>query len=180
MCHDIDSRPPAPPHPQTVASSGAFHLSSADGTTFPAFSAEPTAPNGASVALLPDARGAHPFYRDLAVRFAEAGFPTVAIDYYGRTAESDDRGAGFDFAAHLPRVRPRDVAADVRVATPQSELDALATELAAAGVEAEVHVYAGAPHSFFDRSHAEWTDACSDAWQRILTFTTRHKAGGKA
>jgi carboxymethylenebutenolidase len=37
-----------------------------------------------------------------------------------------------------------------------------------------MHVYAGAPHSFFDRSFAQWQDACADAWQRILDFTARH------
>ena len=30
--------------------------------------------------------------------------------------------------------------------------------------------YAGAPHSFFDRSFAEWEDACSDAWRQMLAF----------
>lgn len=245
MCHDVESRPPAPPNPQTIADSGPIHLNSSDGTTFLAFTARPTAPNGAAVVLLPDVRGAHPFYRELAVRFAEAGYPTVAIDYYGRTAPSDDRGPGFDWQAHLPRVQARDVAADVRAAvehlrgqhggavftvgfcfgggqswrlaatdvglagvigfyglpqparevasdarvpvlmllagddaaTRQAEFDTLAAELTSAGVETEMHVYPSAPHSFFDRSQAEWAKACADAWHQILTFTTRHQAG---
>ena len=37
-------------------------------------------------------------------------------------------------------------------------------------VRVELHVYEGAPHSFFDRSFAEHRDACADAWRRILTF----------
>jgi carboxymethylenebutenolidase len=34
-----------------------------------------------------------------------------------------------------------------------------------------MHVYAGAPHSFFDRAHDDWAEACEDAWHRILAFT---------
>ena len=36
--------------------------------------------------VLPDVRGLHPYYVELAERFAEAGIPAVAIDYFGRTA----------------------------------------------------------------------------------------------
>jgi len=39
-----------------------------------------------------------------------------------------------------------------------------------AAVEHEIHVYEGAPHSFFDRSHAEHAEACADAWRRVLGF----------
>jgi carboxymethylenebutenolidase len=38
-------------------------------------------------------------------------------------------------------------------------------------------VYEGAPHSFFDRSFAEWTDAGADSWRRILDFIAGHSAG---
>ncbi|MEA2646086.1 MAG: carboxymethylenebutenolidase [Chloroflexota bacterium] len=34
-----------------------------------------------------------------------------------------------------------------------------------------LHVYEGAPHSFFDRSYDRWADACLDAWDRIIAFT---------
>lgn len=43
-------------------------------------------------------------------------------------------------------------------------------ELGASKIEHELHTYDGAPHSFFDRSSAEWADACQDSWQRMLTF----------
>jgi len=39
-----------------------------------------------------------------------------------------------------------------------------------AGVEHEIHVYEGAPHSFFDRSYDEHAEACADAWRRVLGF----------
>jgi carboxymethylenebutenolidase len=46
--------------------------------------------------------------------------------------------------------------------------------LARVGVEHEVVVYDGAPHSFFDRKQAEFQDASDDAWRRTLEFVARH------
>jgi len=46
--------------------------------------------------------------------------------------------------------------------------------LAAAGVEHEIVVYPGAPHSFFDRKQAEFADVSEDAWRRVLDFLARH------
>jgi carboxymethylenebutenolidase len=40
-----------------------------------------------------------------------------------------------------------------------------------AGKQYEMHVYDGAPHSFFDVAFGEWEQACADAWHRILEFT---------
>ena len=56
-------------------------------------------------------------------------------------------------------------------ATPVEEFEALDGRLTERGVPHEMHVYPGAPHSFFDRAFAEWRDACTDAWTRILSFT---------
>jgi carboxymethylenebutenolidase len=42
--------------------------------------------------------------------------------------------------------------------------------LDAAGVEHEIVVYPGAPHSFFDRRFEEHAEACEDAWRRVLGF----------
>jgi carboxymethylenebutenolidase len=44
-----------------------------------------------------------------------------------------------------------------------------------AGVEHEVVIYPGAPHSFFDRSQEEFADASADAWNRTLEFIERHR-----
>jgi carboxymethylenebutenolidase len=41
-----------------------------------------------------------------------------------------------------------------------------------AGVEHELVVYDGAPHSFFDRKYEEFADASADAWSRTLAFIT--------
>ena len=48
----------------------------------------------------------------------------------------------------------------------------------AAGVEHELVVYDGAPHSFFDRRYTEFADASADAWERVLAFIDRPHAGG--
>ena len=41
------------------------------------------------------------------------------------------------------------------------------------GVEHEIVVYDGAPHSFFDRKQEEFADASEDAWRRTLAFLER-------
>jgi len=46
--------------------------------------------------------------------------------------------------------------------------------LTAAGVEHEVVVYDGAPHSFFDRKQEEFADASDDAWRRTQEFIAQH------
>ena len=42
------------------------------------------------------------------------------------------------------------------------------------GVEHEIVVYPGAPHSFFDRKHEEFAEASEDAWNRTLAFLERY------
>jgi carboxymethylenebutenolidase len=39
-----------------------------------------------------------------------------------------------------------------------------------AGVEHEIVVYPGAPHSFFDRKQEEFAEASTDAWTKVLDF----------
>jgi carboxymethylenebutenolidase len=38
------------------------------------------------------------------------------------------------------------------------------------GVEHEIVVYDGAPHSFFDRKQEQFSEASEDAWRRVLAF----------
>ena len=82
ICPDADSRAPAPPVRGEVAAHGGLTLTSADGTAFAAYEATPAGfrAGGAGMIVLPDVRGLHPYYMDLAQRFAEAGIPAVAID----------------------------------------------------------------------------------------------------
>jgi len=46
--------------------------------------------------------------------------------------------------------------------------------LTAAGVEHEVVIYSGAPHSFFDRRYEEFAEDSADAWGRVLAFIERY------
>ncbi|CCH87525.1 Dienelactone hydrolase-like enzyme [Modestobacter italicus] len=115
MCHDHDSRPPAPPRSGDVAERGTLTLTAADGTEFSAAYAAPAARPRAGVVILPDIRGLHPYYVALAERFAEAGLPAVAVDYFGRTAgvaEGGTRGEDFDWQSHIPQTTPAGVDAD--------------------------------------------------------------------
>ena len=51
-----------------------------------AYAARAAQPGGPGIVVLPDVRGLHPFFEELALRFAEAGVQAVAIDYFSRTA----------------------------------------------------------------------------------------------
>src|SRR4051812_36066788 len=247
MCHDHDSRPPAPPRTGDVTERGVLTLTSTDGTEFSAAYAAPAAEPRVGVVILPDVRGLHPYYVALAERFAETGAATVAIDYFGRTAgvcdASGTRPEGFDWKVHVPQTAPDAIDADISAAigylrsrtradlpvvtvgfcfggshswrqsggdldvtacigfygrpvvvgdaarrahrptlmliagadrvTPVEDQLALAETMRAAGADVETAVYDGAPHSFFDRAFGDWSDACADAWRRILALTDR-------
>ncbi|MGY1604988.1 dienelactone hydrolase family protein [Geodermatophilus sp. SYSU D00815] len=120
MCHDHDSRPPASPRSGDVAERGTLTLVSADGTEFSAAYAAPAGEPRVGVVLLPDIRGLHPYYVALAERFAEAGLPAVALDWFGRTAGPcggpGTRGADFEWQAHIPQTRPESIDADLAAA----------------------------------------------------------------
>jgi len=245
MCYGDDARPPLPPISGAASDQGDLKLTSSDGTRFMAYFARASKPTGAGMIVLPDVRGLHQFFKELAQRFAEAGIDSVAIDYFARTAENDDRSDSFEYMPHVQQTTPEGVAADVAAAmdylkskdggavksmftvgfcfggsnswnqsaehpdlkgcigfygrpsrtepnisrmkapvliliagsdqatTPEQNKEFLAA-LKKAGVEHDAHVYEGAPHSFFDRSFAQWKDACDDAWRRMLDFVKKH------
>jgi len=223
-------------------------LTSADGTEFAAYAAHPEQPTGAGLVIMPDVRGLHGFYKELARRFAEAGVHTVAFDYFGRTAGLGPRDDDFEHAPHVDQTTDDGVQADARAAV--GRLRGLGTEfvfsigfcfggraswvgaasglglagsigfygsptrrrggpsvieridaiecpilalqagddagitaednaafehaLSGAGVEHEIVVYEGAPHSFFDRKQDQFADASADAWRRVLAFVDAH------
>ena len=45
-------------------------------------------------------------------------------------------------------------------------------------VEHEIHIYQGAPHSFFDRRQEQYASESEDAWERILGFISQRQAEG--
>ncbi|MGA7910510.1 MAG: dienelactone hydrolase family protein [Candidatus Dormiibacterota bacterium] len=240
MCYSDDARVPLPPISGGAADQGDFELTSADGTRFAAHFARASKPTGAGMVIMPDVRGLHHFYKELAQRFAEAGIDSVAIDYFGRTAGMGERGEDFEYRPHVEKTTPEKISEDVAAAvtylkskdggavksvftvgfcfggsnswnqsagghglkgcigfygrpersetfmskmkapllmliagadfTPQEAFHDFDKKLTEAGVPHEMHIYEGAPHSFFDRTFAEWKDACDDAWRRMLAF----------
>jgi carboxymethylenebutenolidase len=246
MCYSDDARPPLPPVGGAASDHGEFVLTASDGNKFMAYFARAAEPTGAGMVVLPDVRGLHDFYKELARRFAEAGIDAVAIDYFGRTAGMGDRSEGFDYKPHVEQTTPEGISADVAAAaahlktkdggavksvftvgfcfggsnswnqsamghgvagcigfygrpertlpflhklkaplllliagadfTPKEAFVDFDTQLTEAKVPHEMHIYEGAPHSFFDRGFAEWKDACDDAWRRMLAFVKKHTA----
>ena len=244
MCYSDDARPPLPPIGGAASDQGDFELTAADGNKFMAYFARAAKPTGAGMVVMPDVRGLHHFYKELAQRFAEAGIDAVAIDYFGRTAGSGDRSEAFDYKPHVEKTTPEAISADVAAAvkhlkskdggavksvftvgfcfggssswnmsalvdgvngdigfygrperslpfmskmkaplllliagadfTPTEAFHDFDKKLTEAKVPHEMHIYEGAPHSFFDRSFAEWKEACDDAWRRMLAFIKKN------
>lgn len=250
MCYETSARPPIPPVAGGAPAEGqSLTLRSEDGNEFRAYAARAVAEGEISraVVILPDVRGLHPFYEDLARRFGDLGIHAVAIDYFGRTAGRGERDDSFEFMPHVEKLTPDQVQADVAAAiahskkelgatrvftvgfcmggrasfsqswrqeqisgaigfygrvAPRDEADSEApllhtddfrapvlglfggadsmipedsvrkfeASLKARGVECEIVVYPGAPHSFFDRSFKQFTRECDDAWRRMLAF----------
>src|SRR4051812_6314856 len=114
MCFDLDSHPPIEPIAGGSLDADPVTLKATDGVEFRAFGARPAAPTGAGILVLPDVRGLHPYYEELALRFAEHGVAAVAIDYFGRTAGTDPRPPDFDYAPDLAQVSWEGLSADVK------------------------------------------------------------------
>jgi carboxymethylenebutenolidase len=116
MCFDQDSRPPIAPIAGGATDAVDLLLTSADGTRFSAYAARAARPTGAGMVVLPDVRGLHPYYKELALRFAESGVDAVAIDFFARTAPSDDRSDKFDFMSQVSLTKPEILQADIAAA----------------------------------------------------------------
>lgn len=117
MCYTDDASPPIPPgNGGSVASRADLTLKAADGNEFMAYSARAAKPSGTGMVILPDVRGLHDFYKELADRFAEIGIDAVAYDYFGRTAGHGSRGEEFVYRPHVEQTTPEGVAADTAAA----------------------------------------------------------------
>jgi len=115
MCFDLDSRPPIAPIAGGSLDHGSIVLTASDGNRFLAFRARPAHPSGAAIVILPDVRGLHPYYEELALRFAETGVDALAIDYFGRTAGVDAaRDDAFEFMPHVQHTTIAGLTADLR------------------------------------------------------------------
>lgn len=249
MCFDLDSSPPIPPLSGAAVSHDDLVLEARDGNPFAAFFAAPEEPARIGVVILPDVRGLYRFYEELALRFAERGYPAVAFDYFGRTAGPEKRGDEFEYWPHVEQTTQPGIQADVAACVaklradgcdaiftvgfcfggrhswlaaagghdlagavgfygrtvegmdgspgptqraaemaapilalmagddsgiPQETVEAFDGALAEAGVEHQVVVYPGAPHSFFDRKFEQFAADSEDAWSRVLGFLERY------
>jgi carboxymethylenebutenolidase len=97
-----------------------------------------------------------------------------AVGFYGRPGESADGKPGpAQLAAAIQApILALQAGADQNITADQNE--AFERALAEAGVEHELVVYEGAPHSFFDRKQDEFAAVSEDAWARMLDFLERH------
>jgi carboxymethylenebutenolidase len=113
MCFDHRARPPIAPIAGGATDARDLTLTSTDGTEFMAYVARATQPSAAGMIVLPDVRGLHEYYKELTLRFAENGIDAIAIDYFGRTADTNDRGENFDWMPHVTQTRPIQLQADI-------------------------------------------------------------------
>ena len=96
-----------------------------------------------------------------------------SVGFYGRPGPGRDGSPG-------PIQRAAEIAAPILAlqggddpGIPAEDSQALDSALDAAGVEHEVVIYPGAPHSFFDRKQEQFAAESEDAWNRTLAFLER-------
>jgi carboxymethylenebutenolidase len=116
MCYDDNARPPLPPGEAGPAHGEDLVLTAADGTRFAAYLGKPAAGSRAQIIIYPDIRGLHQFYKELALRFAEAGITAIAIDYFGRTAGLTARDDSFEWMPHVQQMKIDTFTQDVQAA----------------------------------------------------------------
>jgi carboxymethylenebutenolidase len=116
MCYDSKARPPFPVERRGSATGEDLVLTAADGNRFMAYAARPEKPIGAQVIILPDVRGLHQFYKDLALLFAEAGVAALGLDYFGRTAGLEVRDDSFEYMPHVQQLQAAGFRADLTAA----------------------------------------------------------------
>jgi carboxymethylenebutenolidase len=92
-----------------------------------------------------------------------------AVGFYGSLGFRGDRPGPIARAAELTGPILALQAGDDQNIT-REQNDEFDAALTAAGVEHELVIYDGAPHSFFDRKQGEFADASEDAWNRVLAF----------
>jgi carboxymethylenebutenolidase len=101
-----------------------------------------------------------------------------AIGFYGSTGERNGQPGPTQRAVEFEApILALQAGADEHILPEHNA--AFEAALAAAGVEHELVVYEGAPHSFFDRRYEEFAEASADAWERVLAFIARRTPSGR-
>jgi carboxymethylenebutenolidase len=96
-----------------------------------------------------------------------------AVGFYGFPTERNGRLGPAERAGEMTApILALQAGADQNIT--RVENDAFERALTDAGVEHELVVYDGAPHSFFDRKQEEFAEASEDAWRRTLEFIERY------
>jgi carboxymethylenebutenolidase len=119
MCFETDAHPPMPPIRGSALDAIDVTLTTADNTKVAAYEVHAAEPTGAGIVICPDVRGLHPFYKELALRFAEAGVDAIAFDYFSRTAGTGKRDGRFEYMPHVGQVRIETLDHDVAAAAAQ-------------------------------------------------------------
>jgi carboxymethylenebutenolidase len=96
-----------------------------------------------------------------------------AVGFYGRPGERDGAPGPQQLASQMDAPVLALQAGDDQNIT-ASDNEAFEQALTDAGVEHELVVYEGAPHSFFDRKQEQFAGASEDAWSRTLEFIERN------
>jgi carboxymethylenebutenolidase len=97
------------------------------------------------------------------------------LDLVGVVAFYAALGSRFGYPGPLDRVAGIDrpvlgLFGGADQAIPIEQVDQFDRGLTEAGVDHEIRIYPGAPHSFFDRKADEHREASEDAWRRTLGF----------
>jgi carboxymethylenebutenolidase len=99
------------------------------------------------------------------------------IGFYGRVGQRDDKDTD------APILRASDYKAPVLglfggadQGIPTDDVEKFGMALDEAGIDNEIMIYEGAPHSFFDRAFEQFKEECDDAWRRVLAFIAKHSA----
>jgi carboxymethylenebutenolidase len=97
-----------------------------------------------------------------------------AIGFYGRPGPGQDGSPGPAQRAGELEVPILGLMGGADEGIPVDQVRAFEQALVNAGVEHEIVVYDGAPHSFFDRKQEQFADASADAWSRALAFVEQY------
>jgi len=97
-----------------------------------------------------------------------------AIGFYGRPGLGADGSPGPTQRAAELQAPILGLMGGADEGIPVDQVRTFEQALGGAGVEHEIVVYDGAPHSFFDRKQEAFADASTDAWERVLAFIEQH------
>ena len=95
-----------------------------------------------------------------------------AVGFYGMPGERNGQPGPTQRAAELAApILALQAGDDAHITAADNA--AFEAALERAGVDHEIVIYDGAPHSFFDRKQEQFAETSADAWERVLAFIER-------